>query len=128
MLNKQLLLTQFAAALGCLGEGGHFVCKAFDLFTPFSAGLLYLLHTVFDRVCIYKPAQSRPANSERYLVCRAMRPSGTALENAIAGVSLRALHAKESDAAAAPVPCDPKLAFCKPCKRPREDDDAEAAA
>ena len=51
-----------------------------------------------------------------------------ALENAIAGVSLRALHAKESDAAAAPVPCDPKLAFCKPCKRPREDDAAEAAA
>ena len=59
---------------------------------------------------------------------RDVRPSGTALENAIAGVSLRALHAKESDAAAAPVPCDPKLAFCKPCKRPREDDDAEAAA
>ena len=28
VLNKQLLLTQFAVALGCLGEGGHFTCKA----------------------------------------------------------------------------------------------------
>ena len=68
VLNKQLLLTQFAAALGCLGEGGHFVCKAFDLFTPFSAGLLYVMYRCFDAVCVYKPAASRPANSERYVL------------------------------------------------------------
>jgi cap1 methyltransferase len=65
VMNKQLLLTQFAAGLATLRVGGHFLCKCFDLFTPFSAGLLYLFHTAFDDVCIYKPAQSRPANSER---------------------------------------------------------------
>ena len=73
VLNKQLLLTQFAAALGCLAEGGHFVCKAFDLFTPFSAGLLYLMYRCFEAVCVYKPAASRPANSERYVICRGLR-------------------------------------------------------
>jgi cap1 methyltransferase len=73
VLNKQLLLTQFAAALGCLAEGGHFVCKAFDLFTPFSAGLLYVMYRCFDAVCVYKPAASRPANSERYIICKGLR-------------------------------------------------------
>ena len=73
VLNKQLLLMQFASALGCLAEGGHFVCKAFDLFTPFSAGLLYVMYRCFDAVCVYKPAASRPANSERYIICRGLR-------------------------------------------------------
>lgn len=45
--------------------GGHFVCKTFDLFTPFSVGLIYLLHLSFDRLSLFKPITSRPANSER---------------------------------------------------------------
>lgn len=71
--NKRLLLGQCIAALATLRRGGAFVCKCFDLFTPFSASLLYLLHCHFDRFCIYKPPQSRPANSERYLLCRGFR-------------------------------------------------------
>ena len=46
-------------------SGGHFVCKTFDLFTPFSVGLVYLLYLCFDRVSLFKPVTSRPANSER---------------------------------------------------------------
>ncbi len=76
LMNKQLLLTQFAAAVGTLREGGHFVCKAFDLFTPFSAGLLHLMAAHFSAVALYKPAQSRPANSERYVLCRSLRGGG----------------------------------------------------
>jgi cap1 methyltransferase len=76
LMNKQLLLGQVAAAAGTLREGGHFVCKAFDLFTPFSAGLLYLMAAHFSAVSIYKPAQSRPANSERYVLCRGLRGGG----------------------------------------------------
>ncbi len=71
--NKRLLLGQCIAALATLRRGGAFVCKCFDLFTPFSASLLYLLHCHFDYFCIYKPPQSRPANSERYLLCRGYR-------------------------------------------------------
>lgn len=47
--------------------GGHFVCKLFDLFTPFSVGLIYLMYHAFEKVCIFKPNTSRPANSERYV-------------------------------------------------------------
>lgn len=45
--------------------GGHFVCKTFDLFTPFSVGLVYLLYLCFERISLFKPVTSRPANSER---------------------------------------------------------------
>mmetsp|Transcript_29225 Transcript_29225/g.93890 ORF Transcript_29225/g.93890 Transcript_29225/m.93890 type:complete len:449 (-) Transcript_29225:63-1409(-) len=76
LMNKQLLLTQFAAAAGSLREGGHFVCKAFDVFTPFSAGLLHLMAAHFSSIALYKPAQSRPANSERYVLCRGLRGGG----------------------------------------------------
>lgn len=70
ILTKQLLLCQFATALGILRTGGNFICKTFDLFTPFSVGLIYLLRMAFDQVCLFKPVTSRPANSERYVVCK----------------------------------------------------------
>lgn len=70
ILSKQLYLCQFLVALGIVRTGGHFVCKVFDLFTPFSIGLVYLMYRSFHEVCIHKPNTSRPANSERYLVCK----------------------------------------------------------
>ena len=73
ILSKQLYLCQFLTALGILRVGGHFVCKVFDLFTPFSMGLIYLMYMAFDAVCIFKPVTSRPANSERYLVCKELK-------------------------------------------------------
>uniref|UniRef100_A0A8C8DKN2 Cap-specific mRNA (nucleoside-2'-O-)-methyltransferase 1 n=1 Tax=Oryzias sinensis TaxID=183150 RepID=A0A8C8DKN2_9TELE len=66
ILSKQLLLCQFLTALSTLRTGGHFVCKTFDLFTPFSVGLVYLLYLCFDRISLFKPVTSRPANSERF--------------------------------------------------------------
>lgn len=38
----------------------------FDLFTPFSVGLVYLMYRVFDELYVFKPVTSWPANSERY--------------------------------------------------------------
>ncbi|XP_078062784.1 cap-specific mRNA (nucleoside-2'-O-)-methyltransferase 1-like, partial [Mustelus asterias] len=76
ILSKQLLLCQILMGLSVIRTGGHFVCKTFDLFTPFSVGLIYILHLCFERVSLFKPVTSRPANSERYVVCRGMR-SGT---------------------------------------------------
>ncbi|XP_014665283.1 PREDICTED: cap-specific mRNA (nucleoside-2'-O-)-methyltransferase 1-like [Priapulus caudatus] len=73
VLSKQLYLCQFCCALSVLRIGGNFVCKLFDIFTPFSVGLVYLLYRSFRRVCIHKPITSRPANSERYIVCEGMR-------------------------------------------------------
>lgn len=70
ILSKQLYLCQCLVALMIVRPGGHFVTKLFDLFTPFSAGLIYLMYRCFDSICIFKPNSSRPANSERYLICK----------------------------------------------------------
>lgn len=70
ILSKQLYLCQCIVALGIVREQGHFVVKLFDLFTPFSIGLIYLMYKCFQQICIFKPNTSRPANSERYLVCK----------------------------------------------------------
>jgi cap1 methyltransferase len=48
--------------------GGHFICKLFDVFTPFSVGLVYIMRFCFENVSLLKPITSRPANSERYLI------------------------------------------------------------
>jgi len=73
VLSRRLYLCQSLMALALLREGGHFVCKLFDIFTTFSVGLIYLLYRAFKHVAIYKPVTSRPANSERYIVCKSRR-------------------------------------------------------
>ena len=76
ILTKQLVMCQFACALSILRRGGHFVCKLFDAYTPFTVGLIYLLHRSFEQVCLFKPVTSRPANSERSVGevrCRVVR-------------------------------------------------------
>ncbi|EDX17036.1 GD16313 [Drosophila simulans] len=73
ILSKQLYLCQFLTALKILRPNGSFVCKLFDLFTPFSVGLVYLMYQCFQQIAIIKPNSSRPANSERYLVCKYKR-------------------------------------------------------
>lgn len=73
ILSKQLYLCQCLVALKIVRVGGHFVTKLFDIFTPFSAGLVYLMYRCFDEISIFKPNTSRPANSERYLICKGKR-------------------------------------------------------
>lgn len=70
ILSKQLYLCQCLVALSIVRENGHFVTKIFDIFTPFSVGLIYLMYKCFQQICIFKPNTSRPANSERYLICK----------------------------------------------------------
>lgn len=74
ILSKQLYLCQFVTALKILRTNGSFVCKLFDLFTPFSVGLVYLMYKSFHQIAIIKPNSSRPANSERYIVCKNKLP------------------------------------------------------
>uniref|UniRef100_A0A1A9X0A2 Cap-specific mRNA (nucleoside-2'-O-)-methyltransferase 1 n=1 Tax=Glossina brevipalpis TaxID=37001 RepID=A0A1A9X0A2_9MUSC len=70
ILSKQLYLCQCLLALKILRPKGHFVCKFFDIFTAFSVGLIYLMYNCFEEISIIKPNSSRPANSERYLICK----------------------------------------------------------
>ncbi len=65
----QIILSECYVALNILKKHGTFVCKIFDIFTSPMIKLLYLMCTLFEEVHLYKPETSRPANSEKYLVC-----------------------------------------------------------
>lgn len=67
-LSRQLVLCQCLMALVNLREGGVFVCKLFDSFLPFTVELLWIVRKCFSHFALIKPNQSRPANSERYVV------------------------------------------------------------
>ncbi|CEP07356.1 hypothetical protein [Parasitella parasitica] len=69
---QRLLLCEVVTMLTCLKQGGHFVCKFFDILSESTAGLVWLLYQLFDEICITKPLSSRPANAERYIVCKGL--------------------------------------------------------
>ncbi|PHZ14421.1 FtsJ-domain-containing protein [Rhizopus microsporus ATCC 52813] len=69
-LAQKLILCEIITMLSTLRQGGAFVCKFFDMFTEFTVDLVWLLYQLFDEICITKPLSSRPANSERYVICR----------------------------------------------------------
>jgi 23S rRNA U2552 (ribose-2'-O)-methylase RlmE/FtsJ len=65
----KIIYSETVIALNVLRMGGSFVCKVFDLFTYSMNQIMYLLYNSFEKVIIYKPETSRPANSEKYIVC-----------------------------------------------------------
>ncbi|KAJ8657167.1 hypothetical protein O0I10_007247 [Lichtheimia ornata] len=69
-LARRLILCEIITMLTCLRRGGSFVCKFFDMSQQFTANLVWILYQLFDTICITKPLSSRPANSERYIVCK----------------------------------------------------------
>ncbi|KAM6182455.1 cap-specific mRNA (nucleoside-2'-O-)-methyltransferase 1 [Erethizon dorsatum] len=97
ILSKQLLLCQFLMALSVVRTGGHFVCKTFDLFTPFSVGLIYLLYCCFERVCLFKPVTSRPANSERYVVCKGLKVGTDDVREYLFSVNMKINQLRNTD-------------------------------
>ncbi|XP_077138110.1 cap-specific mRNA (nucleoside-2'-O-)-methyltransferase 1 [Ranitomeya variabilis] len=97
ILSKQLLLCQCLVGLSVVRTGGHFICKTFDLFTPFSVGLIYLLYCCFDRVSLFKSVTSRPANSERYVVCRGLKVGSEDVRNYLFTVNLRLNHLRNTE-------------------------------
>ena len=46
------------------------VVKTFDSFNTSSVDLLYILSTYFREIYLVKPCTSRPANNEKYIVCK----------------------------------------------------------
>lgn len=67
---SRLLLVQSLIGVSCCKKGGYFVLKIFDTVTHFSVQLIYCLSTYFEEIIVFKPLSSRPANSERYLICK----------------------------------------------------------
>ncbi|CAO1399811.1 unnamed protein product [Diamesa serratosioi] len=96
ILSKQLYLSQCLVALSIVRTKGHFVVKLFDLFTPFSVSLVYLMYKCFQQICICKPNTSRPANSERYLVCKWKKPYTETIQRHLFGINSEMWENKDS--------------------------------
>lgn len=71
--SSRLLTCQAFLGLTAVASGGNFLCKVFDTVNRYTVELLYCVCMCFEQVCIIKPVTSRPANSERYLVCKNRR-------------------------------------------------------
>lgn len=67
--SHKIIFSEIFTSLMILKNGGNLVCKIFDIFSIFTVQILKIVYTLFDRIVIYKPNTSRPANSEKYLVC-----------------------------------------------------------
>lgn len=87
--SKQLYLCQCLVALSIVKVHGCFVLKLFDCFSDFTVGLLYLMYRCFEQICIVKPNSSRPANSERYLVCKHKRENTDSLKIHLFNINVR---------------------------------------
>lgn len=73
-LTFRLILNEFLVAAQVTKKSGTFVVKVFDTVTMLTAQLLFLMAIVFEEFWIFKPISSRPANSERYVICKKLRP------------------------------------------------------
>ncbi len=65
----QIIYSEVVVALKILIEKGTFICKVFDLFSVTMIRILDILQRNFEYIYIYKPESSRPANSEKYIIC-----------------------------------------------------------
>lgn len=68
-----LLVASAIIGLQVLLQDGVFILKLFDLYSNVTQYFLRCVTLCFKEWCLYKPATSRPCNSERYLVCRGFR-------------------------------------------------------
>jgi 23S rRNA U2552 (ribose-2'-O)-methylase RlmE/FtsJ len=63
-----LLLASVHTGFSCLAREGMFILKIFDCFSPATKQLIAWMAAAFDKWNLYKPATSRPCNSEQYFV------------------------------------------------------------
>ncbi|XP_056284572.1 cap-specific mRNA (nucleoside-2'-O-)-methyltransferase 1 isoform X2 [Pseudoliparis swirei] len=65
--------------------------------TQDSVGLIYLLYLCFERISLFKPVTSRPANSERYVVCRGLKPGTEAVREYMFRLNLKVNQLRNTD-------------------------------
>ena len=79
--NTRMVVVQALIAISILRHGGSFVLKIFDIATKPIVDVLYILSNLFEEVYVFKPISSRPANSEKYVVCREFDSTNTMVDN-----------------------------------------------
>ncbi len=80
---SKLILAECIAAIQATRVRGNALIKWFDMVTPFSATMLWIMAHVFTKVQVLKPEESRPANSECYIWFENKRPRSIHLANII---------------------------------------------
>lgn len=65
-----LLLCEIYTCLRIQSENGIFIVKVFDLFDKNTLNFVSLLRMFYEIITIQKPKTSRPANSEKYIICK----------------------------------------------------------
>lgn len=69
----QLILCEVYTALQIQKKSGIFILKVFDISTIEVMKIIYILYQSYEDVYITKPYTSRPANSEKYIVCKGFK-------------------------------------------------------
>ncbi len=68
-----LILGEIISALTIQANGGTFVLKVFETFTPITIKLIYILASFYEDIYVYKPFFSRATNSEKYIICKGFK-------------------------------------------------------
>ena len=71
-----------------LRKNGNAIVKIYDIYSRNSMKILYILTLFFDEVFIIKPYSSRPANSEKYILCKSFQHNNTIITNSRENVKL----------------------------------------
>jgi 23S rRNA U2552 (ribose-2'-O)-methylase RlmE/FtsJ len=71
--SNHIILAETIHAFLILNYGGNYICKFFDLFSKPILKIIYTLYSFFDTITIIKPKTSRPANSEKYILCKGFK-------------------------------------------------------
>lgn len=68
-ISLRLITCEIQTCFKLIKDGGTFILKIFDFNLEKTRYLLNILFTAFEHIFIVKPSTSRPANSEKYVVC-----------------------------------------------------------
>lgn len=76
----EMLLASFSIGLRTLAQGGSMIVKLFDMYSQATQDLILGSALFFKEFTIYKPATSRPCNSERYFIGKGYKGAGVAVK------------------------------------------------
>lgn len=85
-----IVTSQVCAALHLQAPDGAFVLKVYDIHTPAVVLVLASLCRVYREVFVVKPLTSRPANSEKYVICAGRKSCADKSLQALRGAMRRA--------------------------------------
>ncbi len=66
---KKFLLTNLILSFSTLTREGNLILKIYDMYTPFTISILYIMYNHFEKFIIIKPFSTRPHTNSRFIIC-----------------------------------------------------------